>query len=469
MIIFQEITLSLFILLICVDFVRSQARCSNNKAGYYPKCDCDGENYGYNGISCVLMCPSISEGVYPKCKCRYGANYDKLTNSCPNPKCPKNSTADSVYPNCKCTGNNQEYNVYLNECNLVCPEDSIGYFPDCKCNDEFLGFNKDLFKCSRCPDKSTYDSIYPNCKTDTIVNATFDELDNEFKVCHSGSYGKFPDCTCENGNDYYQSEDSYYGGFYGWQKAGCLNCPYKLNGDYPNCECPTGEVFNGEKCKICAWNGEGTFPNCTCHGDAVYDEKADECRICPEQSTGIYPNCTCKYPLYFRRYLNRCVDCDDATGIYPNCTCTGEKAGFDLKWKRCYDCPKDAIGHHPNCKCENKDHVYDPGLRFCNHPCEDGVNVSPFCTCPTYYKHHLVRETGKCEPYAYVGRPCPPYAIGKGPNCHCLQTGHFFITYGWGCFTEYSVGGVTFSCKDSNCSQLLSSAEIEPKSIIRNF
>lgn len=88
------------------------------------------------------MCPSQSDGVFPNCTCRYGGAYDNVTNSCPNPECPKNTTIDSVHPNCKCTERNKEYNEYLNECYLVCPEDSTGYFPDCKCSDKLRGFDK---------------------------------------------------------------------------------------------------------------------------------------------------------------------------------------------------------------------------------------------------------------------------------------------------------------------------------------
>lgn len=58
----------------------------------------------------------------------------------------------------------------------------------------------ELFQCMRCPEESTADSRYPNCKTESIVNATYDSLFNEFKVCHPGSYGKYPNCICENGN-----------------------------------------------------------------------------------------------------------------------------------------------------------------------------------------------------------------------------------------------------------------------------
>lgn len=79
------------------------------------------------------MCPSQSGGDFPNCTCRYGEADDNVTNSCPNPKCPKNTTSGSVHPNCKCSKRNEEYNEYLNECYLVCPEDSTGYFPDCKC------------------------------------------------------------------------------------------------------------------------------------------------------------------------------------------------------------------------------------------------------------------------------------------------------------------------------------------------
>lgn len=264
---FQKFVVLISVLITNFDLVQSDVRCRNtNTVGYFPKCDCEGENYGYSfeDKECKLMCPSISEGQYPNCKCRYGGTYDKVKNSCPNPKCPEASTADSIYPNCKCTGKNYDYNEYLNECYLSCPEDSAGYFPNCKCHEQMKGFNKgkwikrtafserkkiifflakdlnlssslflfyfstlifikfslfccylhkrikfllisvhnfitELFKCMQCPEESTPGSIYPSCKP-LNQNATYIPLLNDFKVCHSGSRGKYPDCTCDNGN-----------------------------------------------------------------------------------------------------------------------------------------------------------------------------------------------------------------------------------------------------------------------------
>lgn len=62
----------------------------------------------------------------------------------------------------------------------------------------------------QCPKESTADSRYPNCKTESIVNATYDPLFNEFNVCHPGSYGTFPKCICENGNGMNQIENSIF-------------------------------------------------------------------------------------------------------------------------------------------------------------------------------------------------------------------------------------------------------------------
>lgn len=140
----QKIIVFLCVLLPSFALRPSMIKCPNNKVGYFPKCDCEGENYGYSNRDreCRLMCPSISDGVFPNCTCRYGGAYNNMTNTCPNPSCPKNTTADSVYPNCECTGRNYKYNEYLNECYLVCPEDSSGYFPNCRCKDKFKGFNK---------------------------------------------------------------------------------------------------------------------------------------------------------------------------------------------------------------------------------------------------------------------------------------------------------------------------------------
>lgn len=44
------------------------------------------------------MCPSQSGGDFPNCTCRYGEADDNVTNSCPNPKCPKNEMSKSKMP-----------------------------------------------------------------------------------------------------------------------------------------------------------------------------------------------------------------------------------------------------------------------------------------------------------------------------------------------------------------------------------
>lgn len=141
---FQKTIIFICVFAAYIGIVRSQftVRCRDNTVGYYPKCNCEGENYGFSGFKCEPLCPSISDGVYPECKCRYGRPYDNATNSCPDPQCPLNTSTDSVYPKCNCSGRNYEYNAHLNECYLVCPKHSSGYFPECRCDDRFAGFNK---------------------------------------------------------------------------------------------------------------------------------------------------------------------------------------------------------------------------------------------------------------------------------------------------------------------------------------
>lgn len=131
------------LLYISISSVRLQysGRCLDNTVSFYPKCNCDAENEGFNGFQCEAMCPSISDGVYPNCTCRYGKTYDGTKNSCPEPTCPLNTTRDSFFPKCKCAGENYEYSEYLNECYLVCPENSTGSYPNCRCNDDGSGFN----------------------------------------------------------------------------------------------------------------------------------------------------------------------------------------------------------------------------------------------------------------------------------------------------------------------------------------
>lgn len=92
-------------------------------------------------------CPTISEGYPPDCMCRYGPDYDNTTNVCPNPECPTASTPESTYPDCTCIEKNFAYISYTNDCFQVCPENSTGYWPSCKCDDEYAGFDKSaLFK-----------------------------------------------------------------------------------------------------------------------------------------------------------------------------------------------------------------------------------------------------------------------------------------------------------------------------------
>lgn len=129
-----------------VNFVQSLEGCENRLESYFPKCNCTGDNYGwsYSENKCKIICPSISDGEYPNCECRFGDKYDNKTNSCPNPICPSNTMTDSVYPDCKCTKKNSEYFPYFNLCSRVCPENSTGRYPDCKCNDPLAGFSKGM-------------------------------------------------------------------------------------------------------------------------------------------------------------------------------------------------------------------------------------------------------------------------------------------------------------------------------------
>lgn len=79
----------------------------------------------------------------------------------------------------------------------------------------------------------------------------------------------------------YKAEDSIHGWFYGWRKTGCLNCPLDLKGNYPKCECPDDDVFDGTECRRCAWNGFGMYPNCAYRNGTVNDGQINECRGCP--------------------------------------------------------------------------------------------------------------------------------------------------------------------------------------------
>jgi len=141
------------LLIICVCYSPASSinlhSCPNQLESYYPKCGATEENIGYDtrDSKYVSICPSISSGQYsPNCRCRYGGSYVASTNSCPDPKCPTKSVTNGSYPNCECTESNEEYNAYLNECVMKCPENSTGRFPDCKCNDKSEGFSKGNFE-----------------------------------------------------------------------------------------------------------------------------------------------------------------------------------------------------------------------------------------------------------------------------------------------------------------------------------
>lgn len=108
-------------------------------------------------------------------------------------------------------------------------------------------------------------------------------------------------------------------------------------------------------------------------------------------------------------------------------------------------------------------------MRYCGKLCEDGISIHPNCKCETFYKHFLKKISNKCMQFGYADRPCPPNAIGKSPHCHCLQDYHFFIPYGWGCFTEYSMKDAKISCKDSECTQFTTGNEVEPKAFLDIF
>lgn len=85
-------------------------------------------SFAPNTLADESSCPSIADGSHPYCECRYGDKYDIETHQCPNPQCPTNSTTESKFPDCDCSGvgKNYDYSTYLNECFLVCPENSTG-------------------------------------------------------------------------------------------------------------------------------------------------------------------------------------------------------------------------------------------------------------------------------------------------------------------------------------------------------
>lgn len=95
-------------------------------------------------ISCEEFetCPSIAIGYPPFCVCRHGPPYDNSTNACPNPECPPKSIAQPAYPNCTCTEKNFDYGAYINECFRVCPSNSSGYWPNCRCDNQLAIFDK---------------------------------------------------------------------------------------------------------------------------------------------------------------------------------------------------------------------------------------------------------------------------------------------------------------------------------------
>ncbi|XP_055304774.1 uncharacterized protein LOC129569691 [Sitodiplosis mosellana] len=468
-----------------VDFVQSFEGCANRFESYFPKCNCTGENIGWSFAQqkCTTICPSIiSQGKYPDCKCRFGDEYDNKTNSCPNPICPPNTTADSVYPNCKCTEKNFEYNDYFNVCGRVCPENSTGRFPNCKCDDALAGFSKTFFVCKRCPPGSKPDFLYPNCKSATNPNATFGEYQNIYTECPPSTYGTDYDCHCKNGNifksgyfdDPYERVDELDGylemeeeekeeesesksnskretNSHSVSKLAaldsdpyCSHCP-NPNEVFPNCTCEEGKVFDGLYCRRCPPNASGLYGECKCEGQATYLKEINRCRACPKKSTGKYPNCVCEDPLFYDTKKNKCIGCPEGTtGQFPNCRCQNETAVFVPPWKICRECPENSAGRFPDCTCTENDHIYSAYINECYIECGNGTGIHPKCYCGQKFDRAYDVETRFCKPISYSGRSCPPGSVGIAPDCRCAH-GNFLI-YGWGCFHAYVFGPTNFPC-----------------------
>ncbi|XP_031635844.1 laminin subunit gamma-1-like [Contarinia nasturtii] len=395
-------------------------------------------------------CPTISEGYPPNCVCRYGSNYDNMTNTCPNPNCPTASTAESSYPNCICTQPNFAYSAYINDCFRVCPEHSTGHWPTCKCDEKFAIFDKSTFKCLTCPADSekgqlypdcdcgktgTYDSyrnecmkcpiedsigIYPNCSC-IHKNATFNELRNICEFCVDGSSGKIPKCVCNNGAEY-----NMYANF-------CEQCPYGSEGIFPNCQCSNGGLFNGYYCENCPWGAMGQYGNCSCGGTQTYDKENNTCNECPSNSTGTHPSCMCNEPNQYDKEANECLQCPvNSNGTYPNCECNNGL--FAKSYRKCIECPINSTGIYPECECELENHVFSAYINECYVECgSESIGLHPRCRCekPGFY---YVPEEFTCK--SIVGRECPIASIGLGPDCLCVQQKFAFNIVSWRCEIE---------------------------------
>lgn len=104
-------------------------------------------------------------------------------------------------------------------------------------------------------------------------------------------------------------------------------------------------------------------------------------------------------------------------GIYPDCECMNEGHIFSAYINQCYiPCPGDSTGKHPYCRCDKSDFYYD-------------------------------ENEGVCK--SNVGRKCPKFSIGTGPNCLCTKTASIFNIYFWEC--QHPRPTIKSSIESTNC------------------
>lgn len=215
-----------------------------------------------------------------------------------------------------------------------CPAGSVGKYPNCKCQEPFVG-------------------LPPNCQAPGY-------LPPEAPKCPQGYYGTFPKChePCPPYHIGYQPECirmKCLPGYKGEYQPDCVkvDCPHGEIGLYPNCVAPTTTRYY--EVKECPTGQIGTPPNCR--------EK------CPPFTYGEAPNC-------------KRMKCPDGWegGYQPNCQlkpkCPQDKFG---EWPNCVSkyCPPGSTGAYPDCKCR-------PGTTGIPPNCKEATIPSKYGYLPPY-------------------------------------------------------------------------------------
>jgi len=294
----------------------------------------------------------------PPAECPQGWSHTPVPGKC----CPPNSGWD---------GERCKRNVKPPK---ACPANSVGNYPDCRC-------------------QSGYTGTPPNCRKIDVPQCKggMDLIDGE--------------CRCPRGTKLIDGKCRI-------PSSGPKSCGPNEVGIYPDCRCAKGFAGEPPNCRprLCPPGTQGKFPDC---------RRID----CPANQQWIDGGCRCPYPLKWNG--KRCIadqpkSCPaDSLGKYPNCRCKPGTTGEPGNCKRVVEpkkCPADSIGNYPNCRCK-RGTTGEPGN--CKRIVEpkrcpaDSVGNFPNCRC----KRGTMGEPGNCKRIIIEPRKCPDGFRGIPPNC----------------------------------------------------